>query len=77
MRRSINLNKATPPGGVPVYEILPEADVQKIIDATFSLMREIGVAFDPDPRALDLFAGAGRIGSSKALFASGKRHYVK
>ncbi len=59
MRRSINLNKATPPGGVPVYEILPEADVQKIIDATFSLMREIGVAFDPDPRALDLFAGAG------------------
>ena len=38
--------------GVPVYEILPESDVQKILDATFALMGEIGVAFDPDPRVL-------------------------
>jgi trimethylamine:corrinoid methyltransferase-like protein len=43
----------------PVYEILPEADIQKIIDATFQLMREMGVGFDPDPKALDLFADAG------------------
>ena len=45
--------------GVPVYEILPESDVQKILDATFALMREIGVAFDPDPKVLDLFSDAG------------------
>ena len=43
----------------PVYEILPEADIQKIIDATFQLMREMGVGFDPDPKALDLFTDAG------------------
>jgi trimethylamine:corrinoid methyltransferase-like protein len=43
----------------PVYEILPEPDIEKILDATFALMREVGVAFDPDPRVLDLFAGAG------------------
>ena len=44
--------------GVPVYEMLPETDVQKILDATFVLMREVGVAFDPDPQVLDLFADA-------------------
>ena len=27
--------------GVPVYEILPENDVQKFLDATFALMGEI------------------------------------
>jgi trimethylamine--corrinoid protein Co-methyltransferase len=43
----------------PVYEILPDADIQKIIDATFQLMREVGVGFDPNPKALDLFADAG------------------
>ena len=43
----------------PVYEILSEADVQRILDATFQLMREIGVAFDPEPRVLDRFADAG------------------
>ena len=45
--------------GVPVYEILTESDVQMILDATFALMREIGVAFDPDPQVLDLFSDAG------------------
>ncbi len=45
--------------GTPVYEILPERDVQKILDATFKLMREVGVAFDPDSRVLDLFSDAG------------------
>jgi trimethylamine--corrinoid protein Co-methyltransferase len=43
----------------PVYALLPEADVQKIVDAVFQLMRETGVAFDPDPRVLDLFSDAG------------------
>ncbi len=45
--------------GTPVYDILSEADVQKILNATFQLMSEIGVAFDPDPRVLDYFAKAG------------------
>ncbi|MCP4400490.1 MAG: hypothetical protein GY801_24705 [bacterium] len=38
---------------------MPESDVHKILDATFKLMNEIGVAFDPDPRVLDRFADAG------------------
>jgi len=48
-----------PTGSTPVYALLPEADVQKIVDAVFRLMRETGVAFDPDPRVLDLFSDAG------------------
>jgi len=48
-----------PLGRTPVYGLLSEADVQKIIDAVFRLMRETGVAFDPDPRVLDLFSDAG------------------
>jgi trimethylamine:corrinoid methyltransferase-like protein len=46
-------------GGYPVFELLSEADVQKIIDAIFQLLRETGVAFDPDPRVLDRFSDAG------------------
>ncbi len=52
-------NEKTPVGGNPVYGLLSEADVQKIIDAIFRLMRETGVAFDPNPRVLDLFSDAG------------------
>jgi trimethylamine:corrinoid methyltransferase-like protein len=48
-----------PLGRTPVYELLSEADVQKIVDAIFQLLRETGVAFDPDPRVLDLFSDAG------------------
>jgi trimethylamine:corrinoid methyltransferase-like protein len=48
-----------PLGRTPVYGLLSEADVQKIIDAVFRLMRETGVAFDPDPRVLDRFSDAG------------------
>ena len=48
-----------PRRGTPVYDILSEADVRKILDATFQLMSEIGVGFDPDPRVLDYFADAG------------------
>jgi len=46
-------------GRTPVYGLLSEAEVQKIIDAVFRLMRETGVTFDPDPRALDRFSDAG------------------
>ncbi len=48
-----------PLGRTPVYGLLSEADLQKIVDAIFRLMRETGVAFDPDPRVLDLFSDAG------------------
>jgi trimethylamine:corrinoid methyltransferase-like protein len=52
-------DESAPRGGTPVYEILPESDVQKIIDTTFQLMHEVGVAFDPDPQVLDRFSDAG------------------
>jgi trimethylamine:corrinoid methyltransferase-like protein len=43
----------------PAYEPLSEAAVQQIIDASFQLVREVGVAFDPDPAVLDRFSAAG------------------
>jgi trimethylamine:corrinoid methyltransferase-like protein len=46
-------------GRTRIYELLSDADVQRIIDATLRLMRETGVAFDPDARVLDRFSGAG------------------
>ncbi len=52
-------DERTQTGGYPVFELLSEADVQKIIDAVFKLLRETGVAFDPDPRVLDRFSDAG------------------
>ncbi|MBW2693083.1 MAG: trimethylamine methyltransferase family protein, partial [Deltaproteobacteria bacterium] len=45
--------------GTPAYEVLPKSDVEKIIDATFQLLIETGVAFDPDPQVLDRFSDAG------------------
>ncbi len=45
--------------GTPVYEVLPKTDVEKIIDATFQLLNETGVAFDSDPQVLDRFSDAG------------------
>jgi len=65
MKTRFHSGKSTTPDeelsccGTPVYDILSEADVHKIIDATFQLMREIGVGFNPDPRVFDLFADAG------------------
>jgi trimethylamine--corrinoid protein Co-methyltransferase len=59
MRRSIAPDETAGHVGVPVYEILPEADVQKILDATFQLMGEIGVAFEPDSQVLGRFSDAG------------------
>jgi trimethylamine:corrinoid methyltransferase-like protein len=46
-------------GSYPAFEMLSETDVQKIIDAIFRLLRETGVAFDPDPRVFDRFSDAG------------------
>ena len=49
----------TPVDSSPIYRLIPEADAQKIIDASFRLLRETGVAFDPDPQVLDRFSDAG------------------
>jgi len=46
-------------GGVDPHKILSDADVEKIIDAVFQLMEEIGIKFDPEPRAMELFSNAG------------------
>jgi trimethylamine:corrinoid methyltransferase-like protein len=53
------VNEKISVGRNPVFEMLSETDVQKIVDAIFQLMRETGVAFDPDPRVLDRFSDAG------------------
>ncbi len=52
-------DEQNPLGRTPVYELLSKTDVQKIVDSIFRLMRETGVAFDPDPRVLDRFSDAG------------------
>jgi trimethylamine--corrinoid protein Co-methyltransferase len=41
------------------YSILPDSEMQKIRTAIFQVMREVGIKFDPDPRAMDLFSDAG------------------
>jgi trimethylamine:corrinoid methyltransferase-like protein len=48
-----------PDVATPAYEPLSESAVERIVDASFQLAREIGVAFDPDPAALDRFTDAG------------------
>ncbi|MCF8068180.1 MAG: trimethylamine methyltransferase family protein [Desulfobacterales bacterium] len=40
-------------------QILSKKDMNKIINGIYELLREVGVRFDPDPRALDLFSAAG------------------
>jgi trimethylamine--corrinoid protein Co-methyltransferase len=45
--------------GTPPYDPLSQADARRILDASFQLMRETGVRFDPDPRIMDLFNDAG------------------
>ncbi len=46
-------------GTIPPYDVLTDADVQKMTEAIFELMREIGVKFEPHLKAFDLFSGAG------------------
>jgi trimethylamine:corrinoid methyltransferase-like protein len=59
MEKSVMADGIAAPCRTPVYDILSESDVQKILDATFELMHEVGVGFDPDPQVLDRFADAG------------------
>ena len=49
----------TPDVATPVYEPLSDAAARQIIDTSFQLVREVGVAFDPDPAVLDRFSAAG------------------
>jgi trimethylamine:corrinoid methyltransferase-like protein len=42
----------------PAYAPLPEADAQRIVDAAFEILRDVGAQFDPEPEVLDLFAKA-------------------
>lgn len=46
-------------GASPPYEPLGYADADRIVETTFEVMRDAGVAFDPDPRAMALFREAG------------------
>jgi len=46
-------------GNTPPYQPLSEADADRVIEATYGVMREVGVAFDPEPRVMDLFDRAG------------------
>ena len=46
-------------GNTRPFDLLPEADVEKIVGAAFELMRDIGLKFDPEPRAMELLSGAG------------------
>jgi len=41
------------------HTVLGEADVEKVIDAPFRLLGEVGVKFDPKSRALEFFSTAG------------------
>jgi trimethylamine--corrinoid protein Co-methyltransferase len=63
-KRSRRPNRSLPDvkvtgAGTPTYDLLPKSDVEKLVDATFQLLSETGVAFDPDPRVLDRFSDAG------------------
>jgi trimethylamine:corrinoid methyltransferase-like protein len=44
---------------IPPYDVLTDADVRKMTEAIFELMREIGVKFEPHQKAFDLFSAAG------------------
>jgi trimethylamine--corrinoid protein Co-methyltransferase len=46
-------------GDAAPHDVLGEADVEKVIDATFQLLGEVGVKFDPRSRAMDPFSDAG------------------
>ena len=41
------------------YNPLPDDDAEKIVNAAFRFVSEIGVKFDPEPRAMELFSKAG------------------
>jgi|AntDeeMinimDraft_5_1070356.scaffolds.fasta_scaffold00455_14 trimethylamine:corrinoid methyltransferase-like protein len=46
-------------GPTPPYDPLSVSRVDRLIEATLEVMRDAGVAFDPDPPVMDLFRDAG------------------
>jgi len=54
-------------GDARPHEPLSDAQVEKIINAVFQLMREVGVKFDPDPRVTHLLSEAGCTISSDGI----------
>lgn len=52
-------NERTYHGYSRPFDVLSDSDVQKVIEAVFQLMQDVGVKFDPDPRAMELFGDAG------------------
>ncbi len=46
-------------GRTPPYGPFSEKDQDRIIDAAFDLMSQVGIAFDPDPMLMDRFRDAG------------------
>ncbi|MBQ75208.1 MAG: hypothetical protein CMQ20_09335 [Gammaproteobacteria bacterium] len=46
-------------GPTPSYDPLSDIQSQQILEAVFKTLREVGVQFEPDPRALDLFRKGG------------------
>ncbi len=45
--------------GLQPQNPLPKTHLKRIIDTIFQLMQETGVKFDPNPRVMDIFSGAG------------------
>jgi trimethylamine:corrinoid methyltransferase-like protein len=54
-------------GRAAPHGVLSDAEVQRILNATFQLLREIGVKFDSGSRAMDLFSDAGCLISSDGI----------
>jgi trimethylamine--corrinoid protein Co-methyltransferase len=54
-------------GGAAPHDVLGKVDVEKVINAAFQLLGEVGVKFDPESRAMDLFSDAGCTISSDGI----------
>ncbi|MBT4518990.1 MAG: hypothetical protein HOC23_03205 [Halieaceae bacterium] len=54
----LNSDRGLHEGPTAPYDPLPEAEAQRLIDAAITLMHEIGVGFEPDPKVTGLFADA-------------------
>ena len=54
-------------GGAAPHDVLAESDVEAVMDATFQLMAEVGVKFDPKSRAMEVFSGSSCSISSEGI----------
>lgn len=54
-------------GNTPSYNVLSETGVQKIMDAVFKLMLDIGIRFDHHEKAMDILSGSGCDISSEGI----------